>query len=82
MLRDFTYDDPDYSAVKTDATPWGADEAYQLTCGSEERPRLAYLLFYGNTIVEIHFNYGWEEAPTDAQKAIVGEKLGKYAPKK
>lgn len=54
-----------------DAAPWGAQEAWQLgwqDSGLTDR----YLLCYADCIVEIHFSW----TPTDAQKAIVGEKLG------
>lgn len=54
-----------------DAAPWGAKEAWQLgwqDTGQSDR----YLLCYADRIVEIYFNW----TPTDAQKAIIGEKLG------
>lgn len=78
MLRDFTYRDPDFSAIETDAAPWGAEKAYQLKCCWEEAPRSEYLLCFDRTIVLISFDNNWEEEPTDAQRAIVGEKLGGY----
>lgn len=54
-----------------DAAPWGAKEAWQLgwqDTGLSDR----YLLCYEDCIVEIRFSW----TPTDAQKAMVGEKMG------
>lgn len=54
-----------------DAAPWGAKEAWQLGWQDTEQSD-RYLLCYVDRIVEIYFNW----TPTDAQKAIIGEKLG------
>lgn len=57
--------------IEIDATPWGANEAYQLQLGGEKEQR--YLLCYDNCIVEIDFAWDWE--PTSEQMAIVANKL-------
>lgn len=60
-----------HTCTPCDAAPWGAKEAWQLgwqDTGQSDR----YLLCYADRIVEIYFNW----MPTDAQKAIIGEKLG------
>lgn len=49
---------------------WGADAAYR-KYWDDHTATDSYLLFYGDRIVEITF----DEEPTDAQRAIVGEKL-------
>lgn len=54
----------------TDPAPWGAKEAYQVY--RDDGYRNQYLLCYDRTLVEL--NLDW--APTEAQMAIVGEKLG------
>jgi hypothetical protein len=55
-----------------DASPWGADEAYQLMfSGSEPIP--TYLLCYDDRIVEITFNW----TPAQEQMTVVGEKMGR-----
>ena len=54
-----------------DAAPWGAKEAWQLgwqDTGASDR----YLLCYADCIVEVRFSW----TPTEAQKAMVGDKLG------
>lgn len=54
-----------------DATPWGANEAWQLgwqNTGPVDR----YLLCYDRNIVEINFSW----PPTDEQKAVVGQAFG------
>ena len=54
-----------------DAAPWGANEAWQMgwqDTGLSDH----YLLSYADCIVEIRFSW----TLTDAQKALVGEKLG------
>lgn len=53
-----------------EAEPWGANEVYRLY-DLEYGAKNDYLLCYDNLIVEISFD--WE--PTEAQMAIVGEKL-------
>lgn len=55
----------------TEATPWGAEEAYR-QLDKYGNPKTSFLLFYEKTIVLIHFD--WE--PTRSQMAIVAEKLG------
>ena len=59
--------------IKIDATPWGANEAYQLKLGGEMQMR--FLLCYDNCIVEIGFDWDWQL--TSEQMKIVAEKLGK-----
>ena len=54
---------------------WGADAAYRRYWGSEHGPTSEFLLFYGDRIVE--FKPGREL--TDAQRAMVGEILGRPA---
>lgn len=53
-----------------DATPWGAEEAYQLHWSDSVLNK--YLLIWKERIVEINF-YSWE--PTPEQMEITGEKL-------
>jgi len=55
---------------KIDATPWGADAAYQEFSGAD--PMSSYLLCYGNKIVE--FDPDWDM--TAEQMALMGEKFG------
>lgn len=55
----------------SDASPWGAKEAYQLRWSTSGLIPY-YLLIYGRTIVEISFDF----EPTAEQMAAVGEKLG------
>lgn len=60
-----------HTCTPCDAAPWGAEEAWELgwqDIGQSDR----YLLCYADRIVEIYFNW----TLTDAQKAVVGEKLG------
>jgi len=57
--------------LTVDAEPWGADAAYQLSLGGEEKQR--YILCYDTRIVEIDFD--WE--PDDAARALVGQTLGR-----
>ncbi len=59
-----------YEAI--DATPWGADEAYQLHWSDSVLNK--YLLIWDERIVEITF-YSWE--PTPEQMAVVANKLTK-----
>ena len=81
LLDDFDHNygrpEDDYemwkSQIKIDATPWGANEAYQLKLGGELQMR--FLLCYDNCIVEIGFEHDW--VLTMEQMAIIGEKLGK-----
>lgn len=58
--------------VPVDAAPWGAKEAYNITNNSHMLETNHYLLCYENRLVEIRFT--WDV--TEAQKAVVGEKLG------
>lgn len=58
---------------EVDATVWGANSAYELVLGGEVQNR--YILCYEHCIVEIKFDYDWQ--PTEEQKAMVGEVLGK-----
>ncbi|WP_125115257.1 DUF2812 domain-containing protein [Agathobaculum sp. Marseille-P7918] len=58
-------------ATPCDAAPWGANEAWQVTW-ENDIPGDDYLLCYDRNLVEISFSW----TPTDAQKALVGEKLG------
>lgn len=72
--------DPAWQGVyaPTDPGPWGAEEAYQWTRGDGAdsiRGNNQFLLFYPDRVVEISLQ--WEQAPTEAQMALVGEKLGK-----
>ena len=76
MTEDFDHNyaypenDPNWKeAREIDPAPWGAAKAYQLFLGVEPRER--YLLCYEDTIIEIDLDW----FPTDAQKAIVKEKL-------
>lgn len=59
------------SCQPCDAAPWGANEAWQMGW-QDTGPSENYLLSYADCIVEIRFSW----TPTDAQKALVGEKLG------
>ena len=59
--------------IKIDATPWGANEAYQLKLGGEMQ--MLFPLCYDNCIVEIGFDWDWQL--TSEQMKIVAEKLGK-----
>lgn len=58
-------------ATPCDAAPWGANEAWQVAWENKV-PGNDYLLCYDRNLVEISFSW----TPTDAQKALVGEKLG------
>lgn len=53
-----------------DATPWGAQEVYQLV-SQDVGPMNWYLLCYKDRIIEIRFD--WE--PTSEQMSVVAEKL-------
>lgn len=67
-----------YAYAPTDPAPWGAEEAYQWTPGDGAdsiRGNHQYLLFYPERVVEISLQ--WAQEPTEAQMAMVGEKLGK-----
>lgn len=67
-----------YAYAPTDPTPWGAEEAYQWVPGGGADPiedNHQYLLFYPDRVVEISLQ--WEQAPTEVQMALVGEKLGR-----
>jgi len=70
--RPIPEDDTWEKRVKVDATPWNANEAYQLELGGELQTR--FLLCYETCIVEIDLNYDGEF--TDAHKKIISEKLG------
>lgn len=59
--------------IEIDATPWGANEAYQLKLGGKMQQR--FLLCYDNCIIEIEFDWDWQL--TSEQMKIVAEKLGK-----
>ena len=59
--------------IQVEATPWGANEAYQLKLGGEMQQR--FLLCYDNCIVEIDFDWDWQL--TSEQMKIVAEKLGR-----
>jgi len=59
--------------IKIDATPWNAEEAYQLKLGDDMQMR--FLLCYENCIVEIDFENDWQLTPE--QMKTVAEKLGK-----
>lgn len=56
--------------LSQDAAPWGADQVYRRYQGDD--PDLHYVLCYGDHVVILRPN--WEL--TEAQMAIVGEKLG------
>lgn len=58
--------------VEADPAPWGAVEAYNITNQSHMMETSHFLLCYANRLIEIRFT--WDV--TDAQKAVVGEKLG------
>ncbi len=62
------YDDEFYEPV--DSLPWGANEAYRLI-RRNSGPQEAYLLCYEARVAAVSFD--WE--PTDAQMALVAEKL-------
>lgn len=53
---------------------WGADAAYRRYWGKEQKPTSDYLLFYGDRVVEVSL----PEEPTNAQRAIIGEKLSPH----
>lgn len=81
LLEDFAHnygrpdpeDDMWREHIEIDATPWGANEAYQLKFGDEMQMR--FLLCYDNCIVEIDFERDWQL--TSEQMKTVAEKLGK-----
>ena len=54
-------------AQTVDAAPWGARQAWQM----ENQYEAAYLLCWDDRMVYLEL----EEAPDDAQKAIIGGKL-------
>lgn len=54
-------------AQTVDAAPWGARQVWQL----EDQYEVVYLLCWDDRMVYMEL----EEAPSDAQKAIIGEKL-------
>ena len=56
-----------------DPAPWGAEEAYCWTRGNESGNQ--FLLFYPDRVVEISLQ--WAQPPTQAQMALVGERLGR-----
>lgn len=58
--------------ISTDAAAWGAEEAYYVTNNRYLLETNHFFLCYENRLVEIRFT--WDV--TDAQKAVVGEKLG------
>lgn len=65
-----------YAFAPADPAPWGAEEAYRWTDGSDARGEREnqFLLFYPDRIVNISMQ--WDQPPTPAQMAVVGEKLG------
>ena len=58
-----------------DPGAWGADAVYRRYRGEEEKPTSQFLLFYGGRMVELEL----DQEPTDTQRALVGERLGKTA---
>ena len=66
--------DPDFEKhVQVDATPWGANEAYQLYL--YEEPQDCYILCYDKHIVKVMI-WGTEEHPvTPEVKSTIAEKL-------
>lgn len=62
-------------AVVTDAAPWEAREAWQLTLGGDRQ--MHFLLCYDHCIVEIDF--GWDGPLTPEQMKTVSEKLAHSA---
>lgn len=58
--------------VPSDPSPWGAAEAYYVVNDYDVVESNHYFLCYGNSLVDIEFSW----APTQAQMATVGEKLG------
>ncbi len=65
-----------YAFAPADPAPWGAEEAYRWTDGSDARGEREnqFLLFYPDRIVNISMQ--WDQPPTPAQMAVVAEKLG------
>lgn len=80
LLDDFAHnygrpipEDPTWEEhISIDATPWGANEAYQLKLDDEMQMR--FLLCYDNCIVEIDFEQDWQL--TSEQMKTIAEKLG------
>ena len=73
MLKQYWFDAPEESRdtyYPVDATPWGAQEAYQLYFLNES-PVNRYLLCWEDRIVELRL----DGEPTPEQMAIAGEKL-------
>ncbi len=67
-----------YAFAPADPAPWGAEEAYQWLPGDgadNEADNHQFLLFYPDRIVDISMQ--WDQPPTPAQMAAVGEKLGR-----
>lgn len=66
-----------YAYAPVDPAPWGAEEAYRWTDGSGARGEREnqFLLFYPDRVVEISLQ--WAQSPTQAQMALVGERLGR-----
>lgn len=60
-------------AMPIDPTPWGAEDAYQLS-NQEYGPENTFLLCYQDRLVEIDFSYGWDVTPE--QMSLVSEKIG------
>ena len=76
MLEEFDHnyaypdDDPNWKNDRSvDPEPWDAEQAYQLYLGDEAHER--YLLCYEDHIIEIDLDW----TPTDAEKAVIAEKL-------
>lgn len=76
MLSDFAHnyghpeDDPYWDEhISIEASPWGAEQAFQLTLGGESVER--YLLCYPDRIVEIDLDW----FPTEEQMGIIGSAL-------
>lgn len=63
-----------YAYQPVDPAPWGAVEAYQWV--HQDDPWNTFLLCYEDRLVEIQFDFQWEEIAPD-QMATVGEKLGR-----
>jgi len=59
-------------AMPIDPTPWGAEDAYQLS-NQEYGPENTFLLCYQDRLVEIDFSYGWDVTPE--QMSLVSEKI-------
>lgn len=71
--KDWRSDGQKDYAMPIDPTPWGAEDAYQLT-NQEYGPENTFLLCYKDRFVEIDFSYGWNVTP--GQMSLVSEKIG------